>query len=88
MDSEPPIASYTGIFNGWYTEEGIPFDLRLPVLQDVTYVSRWIDVDILLQNGLNNAEMDISQVDTEILKQLVDIIEKRRNETDDSKDSE
>lgn len=45
-------------------------------------------MDLLLQNGLIIADMDISQVDPEILKQLAEIIEKRRNEMNDNKDPE
>ena len=77
LDIVPVISTYDGFFNGWYTVDGgVLFDSRLPVLQDATYESRWILVDIILENGLAISGMDVSQVDTEALQSMVDQIRK------------
>ncbi len=53
LESVPNLANMGFIFNGWYSEkDGLPFDRRLPVMQNEVYESRWIGIDILLANGL------------------------------------
>ena len=73
LSDYPVISTPIAIFYGWYTVgDEIPFDSRRPILQDVTYDSYWIDMDILLTNGLNIADMNVSQVDTEALQNMID----------------
>lgn len=75
----PEIASYVAVFNGWYsTSSGKALDERLPVLEDETYQSQWIEVSILLQNGLGSAGMDLEQVDISTLEMLVEEIKRQR----------
>lgn len=71
----PSITSYVAVFAGWYVQgENIPYISGLPVLEDVTYESRWIGMDILLQNGLGSLEMDLSQVDPDILNSMAEML--------------
>ena len=77
----PEIATWVAVFAGWFTQDdGLAFDPRLPVLQDETYESRWIDLDILLTNGINGAGLDINQIDPEIFDRLADQFRKMREE--------
>lgn len=81
LSIEPPtIANYVGIFNGWYSvDRGVIFDSRLPVYEDVTYSAKWIDIDLLMKNGLAIAEMDISEVDSDILYHLAELVNEQQN---------
>ena len=73
---EPVITTWRGIFNGWVSvEDGIPFDARLPIYSDVTYQAEWIELDAILQNGLDIAEVDVSKADPEIFRQFADVLE-------------
>ncbi len=80
--TEPPnIATYGSIFNGWYsTASGKALQTRLPVLEDATYESRWIEVSILLENGLAIADIDPNEVDMDALESLVDELKRRRED--------
>lgn len=81
----PSIATYGAIFNGWYSvEDRIAFNSELPVLQDVTYQSEWIEMDLLLLNGVAIAEMDLSEADPDILRNLADQLEHMQSEGADS----
>lgn len=69
----PVISTYVAVFAGWYVKgENIPYISGLPILTDVTYESRWIDMDLLLKNGLG--DMDLSQVDPEILENMAEML--------------
>lgn len=84
---EPAIATYVAVFNGWYdVDSGMVFDPRLPVLQDKTYESRWIGMDLLLLNGLGGA--DVSQADPDTLRNLADQLQKMQSEKTDSEGEE
>ncbi len=77
----PDIATYGGIFNGWHDiANGKSLDIRRPILEDVTYQSSWIEVSILLENGLNIADIDIENIDIDALEMLVTQIKERREE--------
>jgi len=81
---EPQIASWGAVFNGWYTvDEGTIFEPRLPVYQDVTYSANWIPIDLMLQNGLQIADMDVSQVNPDVIRALAEIIEQQSSEQSD-----
>lgn len=78
----PDIATYVAVFAGWYsTETGKAYDSRLPVLEDVTYESRWVEVSILLQNGLGAAELKAAEVELETLEMLLEELRKMQEET-------
>lgn len=75
----PEIACYAAVFNGWYSAyNGKPLDIRKPVLEDTTYQSAWIDLDILLQNGLGMAEMELQEVDVDMLENFVKLVRERQ----------
>ena len=77
---EPTISNWGGIFNGWYSvDREVIFDARLPVYEDVTYSAKWIDIDLLMENGLAIAEMDISQVDSDVLHYLAELVDEQQN---------
>ncbi len=80
FEAPPVISTYVAVFAGWYVEgENIPYISGLPILTDVTYESRWIDIEIILQNGLNNLDMDLSQVDPEVLENMADMLREMQN---------
>lgn len=81
LTAPPSIATYVAIFNGWYsTASGKALQTRLPVLEDATYESRWIEVSLLLQNGINIADIDPNEVDIHALELLVDELKRRRED--------
>ncbi len=76
---EPTITTWDGIFNGWYSiDEGVVYDPRLPIYQDVTYQARWISIELLMRNGLQLADINISQVDSDVLHTLAEMVEKEQ----------
>lgn len=75
----PNAASYEAVFAGWVNEAtGKVFDARVPVAGDVVYTAEWIDWNVLLQNGLAIADLDISRVNVEELERLVEIIKENK----------
>ncbi len=71
----PTVTAYVAVFAGWYVQgENIPYIPGLPVLTDVTYESRWVDINLILQNGLNDLDMDLSQVDPETLENMAEVL--------------
>lgn len=77
----PDISSYVAIFNGWYsTDTGKALEIRLPVLEDTTYESKWIDINILLQNGLAASEMSVENIDIHELEILVEEIKDQQQQ--------
>ena len=89
LTTAPSIATYVAIFNGWYSvDEGIAFDSKLPILQDVVYQSGWVGMDILLLNGLGAAEMDLSEVDPDVLRNLAYQLEQMQSEAADGDTTE
>lgn len=79
LGEAPSIVAFTALFAGWYVQgENIPYVPELPVYTDVTYESRWIDIDIVLQNGLNNLDIDVSQLDPEVFEAMAELIRERQ----------
>lgn len=76
----PVVTTYVAVFAGWYVQgENIPYISGLPILENVTYESRWIDIEVILQNGLNNLDMDLSQVDPETLENMAEMLREMQN---------
>lgn len=85
LTTVPSITTLGAIFGGWYSaDKGIVFNSKLPILQDVVYRLDWIGMDILLLNGLGAAEMDLSEVDPDVLRNLADQLEQMQSEAADS----
>ena len=85
----PSIATFVAVFAGWYVQgEDIPYIADLPVLSDVTYESRWIDINIILQNGLNDLNMDLSQLDPEILENMAEVVREMQKAQGEENNSE
>ncbi len=75
----PEVATYGAIFNGWSAvDTHNQFDITLPVLEDATYQSAWIEVFILLENGINIAEINVKDIDLDSLEFMVESIKERR----------
>ena len=82
----PQIASYATIFNGWYsTTTGMPFDARLPVLEDAEYKSVWIDAGKILKKGLRSAELNVDDIDVAALEALVEEIKRQQTQNKEGK---
>lgn len=81
LGNVPVISSQTAVFAGWYVQgENIECIPQIPVLEDVTYESRWIGIDVIMQNGLNMADMDVSQLDPEIFEGAADFIREKQEQ--------
>lgn len=79
----PSPSCYIAIFSGWINEAtGKSYDFRIPVLENTVYKSEWLDLNLLLLNGLAIADMDLSKVKVDELEALVELIkeEKKKNE--------
>lgn len=75
----PHVSSDEAIFAGWVDETGKAYDIRRPVLEDMTLHSEWIDIKILLQNGLGE-DIDIGKVDVHELEILIEEIKRQQEE--------
>lgn len=80
--SETPIVNtHIAIFAGWYMQgSNIPYSSGLPVLMDATYESRWIEMDLVLQNALAFADMDLSQADPVVFEDFAEMIRQKQEE--------
>lgn len=75
LPETPIVNAYVAVFAGWFVQgEDIPYISGLPVLEDVVYESRWIDMNILLQNGRNMLDTDLLQMDPEVLQNMADVL--------------
>ncbi len=76
LENAPVITTYAAIFSGWRNvESNALFNSRLPILENAVYRSEWIEMDVLLQNGLAMSGQEASQVDSEIIRQFADRLE-------------
>ena len=48
-DAEPIPARYSGgsLFMGWFTEDGVPYDIYKPVYEDMTFYASWQELSAL-----------------------------------------
>lgn len=71
----PSIATYVAVFNGWQNvATGKKLDVRLPILENATYQSTWIEAEYLVQNGLALAEANIIDVDVDALEAFLEAV--------------
>lgn len=72
---------YVAVFTGWTNVlTGKAYDARLPILENSIYQSEWLSLELLMQNGLNMAEMDVLQVDVEAMEDLLRFIKEKQKE--------
>lgn len=72
---------YVAVFTGWTNVfTGKAYDARLPILENSIYQSEWLSLDLLMQNGLNMAEMDVLQVDVDAMEDLLRFIKEKQKE--------
>ena len=77
----PTIASYVAIFNGWENSiNGKTLNPDLPILEDTTFQSQWIDANIVLENGIALSEINFNDIDVDALKALINSIENKRSD--------
>lgn len=77
----PVATSYEAVFAGWYTvDDGIYLDARRPILQDVTYESRWIDLSLILENEVDTDSVDWENLDPDTIRYLADWVEEKQQE--------
>ena len=68
----PSAANYVAIFQGWQNiVTGRKLDIRLPILEDTTYQSKWIPAEYLILNGLAVANAELEEIDIEALEALL-----------------
>lgn len=81
LPQPPTTACYGAIFAGWRdADTGLTLETGLPVLEDRVYESCWVDVDLLLLNGLAFADLDAEEVDVDALEALVQELRKMQED--------
>lgn len=84
IEDIPAASSWTSIFNGW-TEAGTGKALtkETRIYSDTAYISNWIDVSLIVQNGINISGLDVENVDIETLEKVVEDIKARQGAAND-----
>ena len=68
----PKVSSMGAIFAGWTSNgEDVLYD-GMPVFEDMTFKSEWIDIDLLLLNGLELGDAELEDIDIETLEALLE----------------
>lgn len=81
LAEKPDVHSYLGLFAGWYSKEtGKKLEMQLPVLENATYVSEWVDLEDIVSNDLAACGVDLQELDTEELQAFVDTIKRMQEE--------
>lgn len=72
---------YVALFSGWRnTATGKSYDARIPILEDAVYQSEWLELSVLMENGLNVSDIDLSKVDIEGLEDFIRFIKDQQKE--------
>ena len=72
----PDVSSWVAVFAGWRFGDNDRLLVEgMPILEDVTFRSTWIDMDIIAQNMESLSGIDWSAVDLEHLKALIEAAE-------------
>ena len=80
-DYVPEPICKAAFFAGWENQEtGKSFDSRIPVLEDSVYASTWIELNILLLNGLDIADMDLSEVNADDIAHLAELVREQQKQ--------
>lgn len=74
---KPDVHSYLGLFAGWYSQEtGQKLEMQLPVLENVTYRSEWVELNHVIANDLAVYGIDLQEVDIDELQAFVDAVKR------------
>ena len=74
-------------FAGWYVQgENIPYIPGAPVLANVTYESRWVGIETILQNGLNALNTDLSQLDPLTFEGMAEVVREMQKAQEENND--
>ena len=87
LEKIPEVKSDTNIFAGWQYNDNDKFYVGMPVLEDMTIKSKWIDTEIIVINGLNNSGTNIEDVDLEALEDYIKRAEEAQNKADEDLES-
>lgn len=79
MENIPDANCWVGIFNGWKCQnDGTILTRDTKIWEDVTFESQWIEIDLLVQNGIDISKVDIDSVNLEALENTVEEIKRRK----------
>lgn len=77
----PHVVSYEGIFAGWrFGDRDWLLVEGMPILEDVTFHSVWLDADLFSKNIEAISGVDLSEVDLDALKALVTAVEEAQKD--------
>lgn len=72
---------YVALFSGWKNvATGKSYDTRIPILEDAVYQSEWLELSVLMENGLNVSDIDLSKIDIEALEDFIRFIKDQQKE--------
>ena len=76
----PKPTSVKAVFMGWkYNGEDVLYE-GMPVYEDMTFESQWMDIDILLLNGVQLGDAELEDIDIETLEALLKRAKELQNE--------
>jgi len=75
----PNVASWVAVFTGWRNvETGTLLTEETRVYKDEIFASEWIDTSVIVQNGIDQADIDFDEIQTSQLEAILDEILKRK----------
>jgi hypothetical protein len=79
----PKVSSLGAIFAGWKSNgEDVLYE-GMPVFEDMTFESQWIDIELLLLNGLELGDADLEDIDAETLEALLERVKQLQGNTEE-----
>ena len=77
----PHVVSYEGVFAGWrFGDRDWLLVEGMPILEDVTFYSEWLNADLFSKNIETISGVDLSEVDLDALKALVTAVEEAQKD--------
>jgi hypothetical protein len=75
----PTCPSWTSLFRGWFDKEtGEPVTADTIIYKDTEVISKWLDVSIVVQNALDGASVEASDINVQELEAVLEDIKLRQ----------
>jgi hypothetical protein len=75
----PTCPSWTSLFRGWFNKEsGEPVTADTIIYKDTEVISKWLDVDIVVQNALDATSEDVEGINVQELEAVLEDIKARQ----------
>ena len=68
----PKVTSLGAVFAGWTNAGKKAYPNSMPIFEDTVFESQWVDIDLLILNGLAIGEGDIEDIDIETLETILE----------------